>query len=207
MSIVDQVISALTPPETDEARREATAKARAAAIPGDWLSSILDHHDAIRGLFVEARTATTAEAQQQAQARLAALLTAHAIAEEVAVYPVIAAIGDTGHATMAYTEQSAAKMQMGLLERLAPMSKDYLDKLGHIEGAVLHHMYEEEGSWFLDIKQQAAPDDEARAAAKYADVFGRYAGREAQGGAGSNAAPAAGSAMGETSAGGHDIIA
>ncbi|MFX7854060.1 hypothetical protein ABTK08_21130, partial [Acinetobacter baumannii] len=81
----------------------------------------------IREQFVAAKRATTVEEALAAQKRLAKVLVAHSIAEEVAIYPVIAAIGDTGHATMAYTEQSAAKMQMGLLERLEPLSEDYVD--------------------------------------------------------------------------------
>ena len=176
MSIVDQVIGALTPPESAEDRAEATRKARALSVPGDWLSDILDHHQRINDLFAKTKAATSAEEQLAAQQELATLLAAHAIAEEVAIYPVIAAIGDTGHATMAYTEQSAAKMEMGLLERLEPLSKDYLDKLEHIEGAVLHHVYEEEGTWFADIKEQASREDLAYAGWKYREVFVRFMG-------------------------------
>jgi len=32
------------------------------------------------------------------------------------------------------------------------MSQEFLDKLKHIEGAVAHHVYEEESNWFLDLK-------------------------------------------------------
>lgn len=44
MSIVDKVIAAVTPPESEEERSEARAKARALATPGSWLSQVLDHH-------------------------------------------------------------------------------------------------------------------------------------------------------------------
>ena len=44
MSIIDKVVAAVTPPESEEARAKARAKAEAAARPGDWLSQILDHH-------------------------------------------------------------------------------------------------------------------------------------------------------------------
>lgn len=47
MSILDRAIAAITPPESDEARAEARAKAQAMAKPGDWLSQILDHHRGI----------------------------------------------------------------------------------------------------------------------------------------------------------------
>ncbi len=44
MSVLDKVIAAVTPPETDEARRTAREKARASATPGDWLQIALDHN-------------------------------------------------------------------------------------------------------------------------------------------------------------------
>src|ERR1700749_2629367 len=41
LSIVDKVIAAVTPPESEEARMKAREKARAAAGPGDWLAMVL----------------------------------------------------------------------------------------------------------------------------------------------------------------------
>lgn len=132
MSIVDKVIETLTPPESDQDRQDATQKARAHCHPGDWLSQILDHHALIKEQFAAIKQARSPADQRRAEEQLGVLLTAHSLAEEAAIYPLIAAIGDTGHSTMAYAQQSAAKMQMGLLERLEPMSEDYKDKLGHI---------------------------------------------------------------------------
>jgi hypothetical protein len=103
-----------------------------------------------------------------------ALLTGHSIAEEAAVYPALAADHQLDHAELAYQEQSAAKMEMGLLERLDPMSEDYLDKLGHIEGAVAHHVYSEEGTWFTELAESANAEDQARIAFRYAEEHQRY---------------------------------
>src|ERR1700750_473917 len=113
MSIVDKVIAAVTPPESDNARREAREKALAAATAGDWLSMVLDHHQEIEAAFEAVKVAKTAESQRSAQQNLAALLTGHAIAEEAVLYPALAGADEKGHATTAYTEQSAAKLQMG----------------------------------------------------------------------------------------------
>jgi hypothetical protein len=176
MTIVDRIIGAITPPESAEARLEARHKATAAALPGDWLSLVLDHHQQIETAFVLVRQATSATLQRAAQKKLAALLTGHAVAEEAVLYPALSEGGETGHATKAYTEQSAAKLQMGLLERLEPLSQDYLDKLEHIRGAVAHHVYEEEGNWFLDIKQTLAPSEQDRLTARYREEFDRYMG-------------------------------
>lgn len=174
MSILDKAIAAVTPPVSDEKRAEAHAKARAAAEPGDWLSQILDHHEEIDQAFAETKTATTAEARRKAQKRLGTLLTGHAMAEEAVIYPALAQAGKQGHANTAYTEQAAAKMQMAALEVMDPMSEDYLDKLGHLEGAVNTHVYQEESDWFVDMKRDAPAEAQAHATARYEEEYGRY---------------------------------
>ena len=175
MSIIDKVVAAVTPPESEEARAKARAKAEAAARPGDWLSQILDHHRQIEALFAAVKSATTAEARREAQKRLAGILTGHSVAEEAAIYPALAADKQVGHAELAYQEQSAAKMEMGLLERLDPMSQDYLDKLEHIRGAVAHHVYSEEGTWFLELAKDVGPEEQAMITQRYKEEFERYA--------------------------------
>ena len=112
MSLVDKAIAAVTPPVSDEKRRDAHAKARALAQSGDWLSQILDHHEEIEAAFGRVRAATQAEERRAAQKRLAVVLTGHAMAEQGVIYPALAQAGKQGHANTAYTEQAAAKMQM-----------------------------------------------------------------------------------------------
>src|ERR1041384_4943605 len=63
MSIVDKVIAAVTPPESDEARAEAREKARAAARPGSWLELALDHHLLIEDLVAAVRSASAPAAR------------------------------------------------------------------------------------------------------------------------------------------------
>ena len=176
MSVIDKVVAAVTPPESDEARAEATRKAQAAAKPGDWLSQILDHHRAIKAQFAAVSSAGDAASRRAAQKKLGLLLTGHSIAEEVTVYPAMAGEHQAGHAELAYQEQSAAKMELGLLEKLDPMSQDYLDKFEHIRGAVLHHIYSEEGNWFLDLAEKASEADQATISARYREEYARYMG-------------------------------
>jgi hemerythrin superfamily protein len=176
MSIVDKVIAAVTPPESDEARADARAKAEAAARPGDWLSQILDHHRAIEAQFSAVKAAADPSSRRAEQATLGFLLTGHSLAEEAAVYPALAADHQLAHAELAYQEQSAAKMEMGLLERLDPMSKDYLDKLERIRGAVAHHIYSEEGTWFSKLAETADAGEQGRITRRYAEEYERYAG-------------------------------
>ena len=60
MSIIDRMIAAVTPPESDEARLEARTKATRAALPGDWLDQILQHHMDIEDAFADVRAASDA---------------------------------------------------------------------------------------------------------------------------------------------------
>jgi len=183
MSIIDKVVAAVTPPESDEARRDARSKARAAAAPGDWLSMALRQHVELEESFDAVKAANSASSRIAAHKKLAVLLTGHAVAEEAVLYPALAGANEKGHATMAYTEQSAAKLQMGLLENIPPMSQEYLDKLEHIRGAVLHHMYEEEGTWFLELKEKVPTADQSKLSRRFEEEFMRYVGTDLESGA------------------------
>jgi hypothetical protein len=178
MSIVDKVIAAVTPPESEESRQEARQKARTAAVPGDWLSLILDQHLEIESAFAAVKAASDAAARRAAQKWLGTLLTGHANAEETAIYPALTEISEKTHATAGYTEQAATKIQLALLETIDPMSQDYLDKLEHIKGAVQHHVYAEEHNWFIDLKQKLPAAEQARITERFTEEFERYLGEE-----------------------------
>lgn len=176
MSMLDKVVAAITPLESDEARAEARAKAQSAASVGDWLSMVLEHHRQIEAAFAAVKAASSPTARVAAQKALGVLLTGHSIAEETVLYPALVAADEKAHATKAYTEQSAAKAEMGLLETIPPMTQEYLDKLEHIRGAVAHHVYEEEGTWFIELKEKATTQEQARLSERYAEEFARYVG-------------------------------
>ena len=174
MSVIDKVLGAVTPPVSEEKRAEATAEARARATPGDWLSLALDHHDQIRAAFTDCRNAQAADERVAASQRLALVLNGHSLAEELVLYPALAQAGEKIHAGHAYTEQTTAKMQMAELENIAPSTPEWMDKLKHIEGAVLTHIYEEESSWFLKLKEKGEHQD--RLTARYVEELERYRG-------------------------------
>jgi hypothetical protein len=177
MSILDKVVAAVTPPESEESRRKARAKARAAAGTGDWLAQILDHHEEIEAAFAAVRAAENATLRRTAQAELSVLLNAHANAEEAVIYPALVHFGHKMHGTAGYTEQAGAKANLGELEYLDPMSQDFLDKLEHIRGAVAHHVYEEENDRFLDLTK-IPPAEQVRLTQRYAEEFTRFRGDE-----------------------------
>jgi hypothetical protein len=174
MSLIDKVVAAVTPPESEEKRREARAKARAAAGQNDWLAQVLQHHEQVEALFGAVRATQDVTSRLQALRQLALVLTGHANAEEAVIYPALVHFDHKSHGMAGYAEQAGAKANMGELEYLDPMSSEFLDKLEHIRGAVAHHMYEEEGDRFLDLKNLPA-SDQARLTARYMEEFDRYA--------------------------------
>lgn len=174
MSIIDKALAAITPIPSEEKRAQATATARAAAGPGDWLSAALDHHDLIRFAFDAGRDASGAQARVAAMEALALVLNGHSLAEEIVLYPAMAQHGHKTQAGVAYTEQTTAKMQMAELENIAPSKPEWLDKWNHIEGAVLTHMYEEEHGWFIHLRE-TAPDQD-RLTARFLQEYDRYVG-------------------------------
>lgn len=174
MSILDKIVAAVTPPESDQDRIEARQMAEQYVDRAPWLAMVLDHHRQIDAAFETVKQATDAGQKRQALRELGTLLTGHSIAEEAVIYPSLSDVGDTGHATMAYTEQAAAKMQIGLLERMDPMSQDFDDKFGHLEGAVKHHVYQEEGNWFRQLADAADDTDHQMIADRYTEEFNRY---------------------------------
>jgi hypothetical protein len=176
MSIVDKVIAAVTPPESEEDRAKARAKATEASEPGDWLSFVLDHHIELEDALAAVEDAEDADERTVAFKEFAVLLTGHSIAEEAVLYPGLSASSETGQADMGYTEQSMVKMQIAALEKLDPMSQEFEDKLEHVKGALLHHMYEEEGTWFIDLKKKASPDEQVYLTDRYMEEFERYVG-------------------------------
>jgi len=180
MSLIDKVMAAVTPPETEEARRRARAKAQAAAGENDWLALILSHHMQIESAFEAVKTALDVQARRTAEVELAVLLSAHANAEEAVIYPALIHFGHKAHGTMGYTEQAGAKANLAELDYLDPMSREYMDKLEHVRAAVAHHVYEEENGRFLDLKK-LSPAEQTRLTMRYQEEFERFmGGTEAQ---------------------------
>jgi len=174
MSIIDKALAAVTPVPDQEKRDEATQRAREAASANDWLSLVLDHHDEIRAAFGACKAAKSASDRTAAMEQLAVVLNGHSLAEEVVLYPALAQAGEKAHAAHAYAEQTTAKMQMAELENIAPSKPEWMDKLEHIEGAVLTHMFEEESGWFLELK--AKGEQQGRLTTRYMEEYQRYVG-------------------------------
>jgi hypothetical protein len=177
MSFLDKLMAKVMPPESEQDRREARQKAEALAADNGWLAMAIEHHRQIEDAFERAHGGIDAAERQQAVKDLALVLTGHSLAEEVVLYPALAEHGEKAHTSMAYEEQQMTKVQMHALEHLAPGSTEWLEKLEHIRGAVLHHIYEEENTWFVELAEKAASEREVLTQ-RFAEEFERYAGRK-----------------------------
>jgi hypothetical protein len=178
MSILDKVVAAVTPPESDEQRRQARERARAAAGANDWLSLVLQHHVQIEAAFDAVGRGTDAVSRRRAQKQLAVLLTGHSNAEEAVIYPAMVHMGEKASATMSFTEQAGAKINLSELEYMDPMSQEFMDKLEHVRGAVRHHMYEEESSRFLELKNKMPAVQQELLTQRFKEEFERYVGED-----------------------------
>jgi len=174
MSFFDKITAALTPPESEEDRREARQKVRSLSTGSDWLGAAISHHEQIEEAFGAARSAGTPEEARTAIRTLADVLIPHSVAEELVLYPTLVMEGHKVDAAAAYQEQQMAKVQMAELEKLTPLSQDWIDKLEHIRGAVLHHIYSEESEWFPKIVEETAPGELAVLNTRFAEEFGRF---------------------------------
>jgi hypothetical protein len=173
MSFFDKMIATMMPPESEEDHARARREARSETMPGDWLDQVLQHHEQIEAAFARAGNATGSAERTRELNRLAALLTAHSSAEETVIYPQLSHDHKL-HLTLACEEQQAVKVELSLLELLDPLSADWVDKLGHVKGAVAHHVYEEEGNRFLRLKRELPAEAQTHMTTRYREEIGRY---------------------------------
>lgn len=174
MSFLDKIAAKIMPPESAEDRANARSVSRSLAGDGDWLAVVLEQHRQIEELFDRALSASDGRTRTAAAKELGVFLTGHANAEESVLYPALADAGEKTHAGTAYEEQAMAKIEMALLEKLDPMGSEWREKLEHIQGAVLHHVYEEEGTWFPELQQRVSPADRPRLTRRFVEEFERY---------------------------------
>lgn len=176
MSLLDKLVATIAPPESDEQRARARQEAERASTGHGWLEAALQHHKMIEAGFEQAATAADGAARTAALKTLAVVLNGHAQAEETVLYPAFVEHSEKAHATMAYEEQQVTKVQMAMLEHLDPTTQEWRDKLGHIRGAVLHHIYQEESNWFMDLARKSTPEDSVMLTQRFQEEFNRYAG-------------------------------
>ncbi len=173
MSILNKLVTAITPLESEAERVEAREHARAEAVPDGWLWLVLDHHWELEDAFAALR-ASTGAARVSQQRLLAALLAGHLVAEERVLYPALIRIGDKRSAKSGYADHAALEAGLAELEKLDPATDTYVEQLEILRMTFVHHTFEEEGTWFRRLKREASAADQLYLRRHYAEEFDRY---------------------------------
>lgn len=173
MFFLDRIASALAPAASDEQRADARRQIEALAAGHPFVEDIVRQHKQIEQFILQAQTAAGADAHAAVR-DLAMLLNAHAQAKEAVVYPEISSHSGKTHAGMGYEEHAMAKVELAELQKLQPGTKDWTEKLDHIESAVQQHVYQEESSWLPDVIRDAPLADKERMNLEYRNCFERF---------------------------------
>ena len=174
MSIVDKIAATVISHESAEDRAEARRKAEELCRgPDDWLTLWIEQNRKIEQLLEAARSGRDAAARGGAIRDFVTLVTGKALAEEMVLYPMLAD-DHKGHTEKAYQEHVLLKIEMHKLEMLDPMSKEWLEKLELIQGAVLHHIFEEERAYAPELRKVLG-DDDGMHSRRYREEFNKYA--------------------------------
>jgi hemerythrin superfamily protein len=173
MSFLDKIAAAIAPVTSDKQRAEARDRLEELAVGHLFAEDILAQHKRIEELFAHARLASGNEAQDIVL-ELAMLLNGHSLAEEAVIYPEISVNSSKAHAAIAYEEHAMTKVQLAALQKLNPGTKEWSDKLDHIESAIRHHVYQEESSWLPDVIRFAPITDKQRMSLEFRDYFDRF---------------------------------
>lgn len=174
MSFLDRIASAVMLAASAQDRADARLNAQRLAQGHDWLAEVLEHHRQIEQAFDAALNADGAEARRAATNDLGILLTGHSMAEEAVLYPAIVEYSGKTNATMAFEEQSMAKVQFAQLEKLDPSSQQWREKLEHIKSAVEQHVYQEESNWYPEVLENIPAHERGRLTERYNEEFSRY---------------------------------
>ncbi|OLF17578.1 hemerythrin domain-containing protein [Actinophytocola xanthii] len=132
----------------------------------DVIALLLHQHEEVRRLFVEVRTAGSAD-RAEAFDRLRRLLAVHETAEELIVHPDARALIPNGDLVVdaCLAEELAAKQLLVELENLGTESDDFLPKLEELRIMVEDHAKHEEQEEFPHLRS-AHSDSRLKAMAK-----------------------------------------
>lgn len=175
MSFLDRIAATLTPAASDEQRAEARANAEKLASES-FIGIIVGQHKEIESLVHEGLIAQNIEDRKKAVRELERVLTGHSTAEEAVIYPNISEYSGKTHAGMAYEEHAMTKVQLAKLEKLDPSSKEWREKLEHIQGALQQHMYQEEDEWLPDLADNTPSGEKTRMTERFVEEYERYCG-------------------------------
>ncbi len=152
------------------------AVAQTAAAGGTWMDMIKAHHAQIAATFDQLLAAQGPAAQMPLLNKLGYQLTAHAVGEELSIYPALALHGMHAGSDKLYIDQAHAKVGSTELDMMAKMSKTgdpaFRSKVEGLKAAVLQHAKgDEEADLYPKLMAAAGPEGNRMITAMYKQHF------------------------------------
>ncbi len=144
---------------------------------GDWMAQVRAQHRAIDAQFQVLKGLRGPARRTAELMTLKTLLTAHSIAEEVALYPGVAMKVSRSELDRLYKEQQDAKVTLAEIDAMLAMpgrDPDFMPRLMALEAAIKTHVAEEESQAFPRLMRAATPQMNAKMSRDFAMAFTRY---------------------------------
>jgi hemerythrin superfamily protein len=128
------------------------------------LDDLISDHKAVMAALREMELTTSGEMTTRAKlfVKVKAALTAHALAEETVVYPVLRDVaGEDGLARELYEEHAQMKVYLSELERIGINDMHWAETALRLRSLVEEHARKEEDRAFPSLRQRLGPDQAA----------------------------------------------
>ncbi|MEA2678103.1 MAG: hypothetical protein QOJ81_2244 [Chloroflexota bacterium] len=139
----------------------------------DVLTLLREDHDRVKRLLEEGDKTTERGEKTRTElfARLKAMLTAHEAMEEEILYPALKAHPKAKELTLeAYEEHHVVDMVLEELEKTPVDDEQWGAKFTVAKENIEHHIEEEEGEMFRNIREIFSTDEREAMAAKMAEI-------------------------------------
>jgi hemerythrin superfamily protein len=129
--------------------------------PEEVVAFLKAQHNLIEDMFDEVLYASDPEAREKPFQELRQLLAVHETAEEMVVHPRARREADAGNSIVdaRLKEEHEAKELLSEIEKLDITSKQFINEMTKLRGAVLEHAQLEEGEEFPVLQREVDADD------------------------------------------------
>ena len=146
-----------------------TDKARSGE--ADILDTLKKEHDEVRGLLSNLEDSESPAERHALVQKIAAALVPHTVAEEKIVYKMVIALADQQAQVDGYEGTLEHKWAAKTLEKLGAIkdanSSEHKATAKVLKELVEHHIREEEGNIWRDVRKHCSHDDRARLDSEY----------------------------------------
>ena len=141
-----------------------TTVVRGYMTPMDVIDLLTNDHAEVNALFGRFKQASKPETKQELATQIVHELSVHAAVEEQFVYPLMRAKLENGSekASHAIEEHAEVKRLLADIEKLDSDKADFDKKMAKVTESVQHHVQEEEGELFPELRTATQADTRER---------------------------------------------